>query len=242
MSNSVRKEVIGDATLYLGDCRDVLPALSNIDATVTDPPYGIASVWKGGFNSKHGWARERSVRNSWDSAPADPSIIKTLRKRSRQQIIWGGNFFVLPPARGWLVWKKPGTGFSLSDAELAWTNLDQPVRCLEHQRITALNGEMGKMPSNPDHPTQKPVAVMAWSISFTKGEIILDPFMGSGTTGVACSQAGRRFIGIEIHEPYFDIACRRIEEAQRHKDLFVHLPAEDRADTRIADLFREPDE
>jgi DNA modification methylase len=214
-----RCEIIGNATLILGDCREILPTLGPVDAVVTDPPYGIATVWKGG--NGYGWGRDRAERNAWDSAPPSPETIGTIRDISNQQIIWGGNYFPLPPSRGWLVWKKPGSGFSLSDAELAWTNIDQPVRCLEVHRLTALNGELSPGgPVRPDHPTQKPIALMAWCLGFVSGTI-LDPFMGSGTTGVACARLGRRFIGIEIDENYFNIACRRIEDAQRQADLFV---------------------
>lgn len=219
----MREEIIGNARLILGDCRDVLPTLGMVDAIVTDPPYGIAHVWKGGSGKRYGWARERAEHNNWDSRPISRETVDLLLASSGNQIIWGGNYFTLPPSRGWLVWKKPGSGFSLSDAELAWTNLDQPVRCLEHQRITAFNGELsGNAAVRPDHPTQKPIAVMNWCLGFIpKAQTILDPFMGAGTTGVACARLGRSFVGIEIDPKYFDMACRRIEAAQRQADMFV---------------------
>ncbi len=127
-------------------------------------------------------------------------------------IIWGGNYFELPISRGWLVWSKPERNFSLSEAELAWTNISMPVRVLDYRR------------SDPDreHPTQKPVGVMMFSIEKAKlqeGETVLDPFMGSGTTGVACVRAGLNFIGIEIDPDYFAIAERRIKEAQMQMRL-----------------------
>lgn len=134
------------------------------------------------------------------------------------KIIWGGNYFAdqLPPTRGWLVWNKPERGFTLSEAELAWTNLDTVVRVLDYRR-----SDPGR-----EHPTQKPVGVMEWSISHTKGaKTILDPFMGSGTTGVACVKLGRKFIGIEMESRYFDIACKRIEDAYKQPDMFVAPPA-----------------
>lgn len=240
---SGRIERIGNATLILGDCRTILPTLGRVDAVVTDPPYGIARVWKSGESKKHGWSRSHDEHRVWDGDPISEETVRSILATSDSQIIWGGNYFVLPPSRGWLVWKKPGTGFSLSDAELAWTSLDQPVRCLEHQRITALNGELsGNAAVRPDHPTQKPIAVMEWCLGFVPdAQTILDPFMGSGTTGVACARLGRRFIGIEIEPKYFDIACKRIEQAQRQADLFVTLPpAEDSADARASDLFAEP--
>ena len=208
-----RREVIGDCTLYLGDCLEILPTLGNVDAVVTDPPYGIADKWKGGFNEKHGWGKAKTesvLRNEWDAKPLDERALTILLAAADQQIIWGGNYFDLPPSRCWLVWNKPERGFTLAEAELAWTNRDSVVRVIDAPR------------SEPDrlHPTQKPVAVMAFSVAKTKG-CVLDPFMGSGTTGVACVKLGRKFIGIEIDPGYFDIACRRIADAVARPDLFI---------------------
>ena len=206
-----RVETIGDCTLHLGDCRDILPTLGPVDAVVTDPPYGIARIWQGG--SGHGWGKARAQtaeRNDWDGAAPDAETLALILSLGKQHILWGGNYFDLPPSRCWLVWNKPERGFTLAEAELAWTNLDTVVRVVDAPR------------SEPDrlHPTQKPVAVMAFSVAKTKGTV-LDPYMGSGTTGVACARAGRRFVGVEAHEPYFDIACRRIEEAYRQPRLFA---------------------
>ena len=208
----VEPVIIANATLYLGDCRDILPTLGKVDAVVTDPPYGIADKWKGG--SGHGWGKAREegeLRNEWDDSTPSTEIMQAVAVAGKEVIIWGGNYFQLPPSRCWLVWSKPERNFSLAEAELAWTNRDNVVRVLDYAR------------SDPDrlHPTQKPVGVMRWSISKTKGETILDPFMGSGTTGVAAVQMGRKFIGIEREPKYFDIACKRIEDAQKQGDLFI---------------------
>ena len=208
-----RIETIGDCTLYLGDCRDILPTLGPVDAVVTDPPYGIAKIWQGGFSGKHGWGkagREATVRNEWDGAAPDAETLALILSLGKQHILWGGNYFGLPPSRCWLVWNKPERGFTLAEAELAWTDLDTVVRVVDAPR------------SEPDrlHPTQKPVAVMAFSVAKTKGTV-LDPYMGSGTTGVACMNLGRKFIGIEREPKYFDIACRRIEDAQRQGRLIA---------------------
>lgn len=205
-----RIETIGDATLYHGDCREILPTLGKVDAVVTDPPYGIAHLWKGG--SGKGWGKARSeaiIRNDWDDVAPDKNLFNVLREMSDHQIIWGGNYFDLPPSRCWLVWNKPERNFSLAEAELAWTNLDKVVRVIDCPR-----SEQGR-----EHPTQKPVKVMAWSVSKVSG-LILDPFMGSGTTGVACVNLNRKFIGIELEQSYFDIACRRIEQAYKQPRLF----------------------
>lgn len=212
-----RVEQIGDCTLYLGDCRDILPTLGPVDAVVTDPPYGIAATWKGGRGSGWGKARvEAALRNEWDHAAPQAEVFDLLRSMSREQIIWGGNYFPLPPSRCWFVWNKPERNFSLAEAELAWTNRDSVVRVIDAPR-----SEPGRQ-----HPTQKPVSVMMWSVEKTVGTV-LDPFMGSGTTGVACVNLGRAFIGIERETTYFDIACRRIEDAYRQPRLFQepHSPA-----------------
>jgi site-specific DNA-methyltransferase (adenine-specific) len=207
-----RVETIGDARLYLGDCRDILPTLGMVDACVTDPPYGIAATWEGGFSGKHGWGKakeEATLRNEWDDEAPSADLFELLRSMTREQVIWGGNYFPLPPSRCWFVWNKPERNFTLAEAELAWTNRDNVVRVIDCPR-----SEPGR-----EHPTQKPVAVMAWSIAKTSGTV-LDPFMGSGTTGVACANLGRRFIGIEREPAYFSIACRRIEEAYRQPRIF----------------------
>lgn len=210
-----RKEVIGDCTLYLGDCLEVLPTLGRFDAMITDPPYGIADKWKGG--SKHGWGKstaEAILRNEWDSKPLNDAAIAILLASAKESIIWGGNYFNLPPSRCWFVWNKPERNFTLAEAELAWTNRDNVVRVID-----AVRSDVGRV-----HPTQKPLEVMRWCVDKTKGSVI-DPFMGSGTTGVACAKAGRQFVGIELEPSYFDIACDRIRKAYAEPDMFVSAPA-----------------
>ena len=209
----MRIEHIGDATLYLGDCLEILPTLQKVDAVVTDPPYGIADKWKGGFSSKHGWRNaglDKDLRNEWDAKPLGSAEIEMLLNAGTSQIIWGGNYFPLPPSRCWLVWNKPERNFTMAEAELAWTNLDAVVRVFDGNR-----SDQGRV-----HPTQKPAALMHWCVSKTSGTVI-DPFMGSGTTGVACANLGRKFIGIEIEPKYFDIACERITAAYAQGRLFA---------------------
>jgi site-specific DNA-methyltransferase (adenine-specific) len=188
-----------------------LPTLGRVGAVITDPPYGIAHTWKGGKG--HGWGKadaDKEVRNEWDAVAPTRETIEQLLACSDQQVIWGGNYFDLPESRCWYVWNKPERGFTLAEAELAWTNRDSVIRVFDAPR------------SEPDreHPTQKPVALMEWCVQKTKG-IVLDPFMGSGTTGVACVKQARPFIGIEIEPTYFDIACRRITQATKQTDLFI---------------------
>ena len=203
---TTRIERIGDATLYLGDCLEVLPTLGRFDACVTDPPYGIYA---------HGgkWGKKSELH--WDRAAPN---IGAIFEHSDQQAIWGGNYFMLLPSRGWLVWHKRDSVPSAADVELCWTSKDMNARLID-QTIAATNAERW------GHPTQKPLAVMRWTLSFfPEAASVLDPFMGSGTTGVACAQLGRKFIGIEIEPKYFDIACRRIEQAYAQGKLFAVDP------------------
>lgn len=190
-------------TIYHADCREILPYLPKVDLVLTDPPYGIASIWKGGFNPKHGWGKahtESELRNQWDK-PLDQSFARSLCFVAPKAIIWGGNYYEFPASRGWLVWNKPERNFSLSEAELAWSNLDTVIRVFDCPR-----SDTGR-----EHPTQKPLRLMKWSIN-RAGDVqsILDPFMGSGTTLVAAKQLHRRAIGIEIEERYCAIAVRRL--------------------------------
>jgi DNA modification methylase len=132
-------------------------------------------------------------------------------------VLWGGNYFAdcLPPSQRWLVWDKEQR-IMQSDGELAWTSLSGALRIFDQNRVAL-------MQDGAEHPTQKPVALMRWCIEQAKvppGGVILDPYMGSGSTGVAAMQMRHPFIGIEIEPRYFDIACRRIEEAQRQGDMF----------------------
>lgn len=230
-----RCEVIGDATLWLGDCREVLPTLGRVDAVVTDPPYGIGAAKA----AAHSRIRDRASWDDqeWDDRPPPADLIRLVITSAQNSIVWGGNYFDLPPSRCWLVWDKLNPpGFSLADAELAWTTLDRAVR--KWAGRAPCQGRDDKQ-----HPTQKPVGLMEWCLGLlpTTGPVV-DPFMGSGTTGVACIQTGRRFLGIEREPRYFEIACRRIEEAQRQRDLFIPQSAPtDPADERMRDLSREPE-
>lgn len=214
---------IGDCKLALGDCRDILPTLGPVDAVVTDPPYGIgadATMAKQG-GTKYGAAaaaKRHYAATDWDSAPPDSELIDMVMAAGRWAVLFGGNYFDLPPSRCWLVWDKEVNG-EFADAELAWTNLDKPVRL----KRWMWNGMLRKgREERNEHPTQKPLGVMSWCLDQLPGETrtILDPFMGSGTTGVACALTDRSFIGIEREPTYFDIACRRIEEAYKQPRLF----------------------
>ena len=205
---------IGDAQLYLGDCMEVLPTLGKVDAVITDPPYGLGDKWQGGGGTKKtSWKFDPSEAKAWDG-DISPHV-KALEDMAAEVVIWGGNYYALSPSRCWLLWdKKQNDQWTTGQAEMAWTNLDRPVRVFRLAQCEQAN-EGEKF-----HPTQKPLSLMKWCLKWVQGEIILDPFMGSGTTGVAAIQLGRKFIGIERERKYFDIACERIENAQRQQTLF----------------------
>jgi DNA modification methylase len=220
MTNPIIREVtIGNCRLIQGDSAAILPLIGRVDAIVTDPPYGLGNLWQGGGGGKvTSWKFEAKEARGWD-AIAPINILKSALALAEHGIVWGGNYFELPPQRGWLIWDKIVRNFTTGVAELAWTNLPQPIKAFNFSH-GALASE-GKM-----HPTQKPLALMLWCLNFIpNAQTILDPFMGSGTTGVACVNLGRSFIGIEQDPDYFDICVKRITEAHQQSDLFVAKPA-----------------
>jgi site-specific DNA-methyltransferase (adenine-specific) len=197
---------IGDATLYLGDCMEVLPTLERVDAVITDPPYGIGANRQTLGKGK----KEFDRGGDWDDSAPDISVCIGAAKLL---CFWGGNYFSnqLPVTNDWLIWHKLNDGRSFSECELAWTNFGKQTRHLSHH----WSGE------EKAHPTQKPLPLMVWCIQQAGNpQTILDPFMGSGTTGVAAIQLGRKFTGIERERKYFDIACERISRAQAQGKMF----------------------
>tara|TARA_R110000787_G_scaffold120728_2_gene231641 strand:+ start:189 stop:872 length:684 start_codon:yes stop_codon:yes gene_type:complete len=213
---------IGDATLYLGDCLEILPTLGKVDAVVTDPPYGI------GYQStlvELGATKHEKILG--DAVVMD---LRPFLNMPCAVLSFGANNYPdqLPHRGRWLCWDKrtiDGAADAMlgSSFELAWANkgsgYGKIVRVLHGGVVNADGGRR-------QHPTQKPIRVMVESILWAArdSETILDPFMGSGTTGVACAKLGRKFIGIEIDERYFQIACKRIEAAYDQPDLFIEPP------------------
>jgi DNA modification methylase len=180
-------------TIYHGDCREIVPTLGKFDLLLTDPPYGLAKKSQGGSWGNFG---------EWDKEAPD---IDFLVKSFEKSIIWGGNYFKLPPSRFWLVWDKPEKMPSVADCELAWVSWDSNSRVFSKSR-------------NPDgkrqHPTQKPLELISWCILLAGDDVntILDPFAGSGTTGRAAKDLGRKATLIEREEKYCEIAAKRMAQ------------------------------
>jgi site-specific DNA-methyltransferase (adenine-specific) len=196
--------------IICGDCLEVMKDIpdKSVDLVLTDPPYGLnKKIHDGGT-----WSTKQKFDAclEWDYL-IDKSYWEEVFRISKHQIIWGGNYYSFPPSRGWIVWVKPYFP-TMSDAELAWTSFDKNTRIFKESR----NPEGYKK-----HPTQKPVSLMKYCIeNYTKpDDIILDPFLGSGTTAVACKSLGRRYIGIEISQEYCDIARKRVNATP--EPLFV---------------------
>lgn len=241
-----REEILGDGQvrLILGDCREVLPTLGTVDAVVTDPPYGIVNEF-GVQQKKDG---TRTLQFAWDGPHVTQCVVAALDlslPKAMSAFVFCGFDQVTPisdairragmtpkPA----AWVKkcpppamPGnwwpSGFEIAFYAYrtgAYFNDPDTGRCNVFVADTYRHGQPGKV----DHPTQKPLNLTTRIVRamVAPDGLILDPFMGSGTTGVAAVKLGRRFIGIEIHEPYFDIACRRISDALKQPDMFIEKP------------------
>jgi DNA modification methylase len=187
-------------TIYHGDCRQWMP---EADVIVTDPPYGIGAH---SMTLGNGARRIDRGDRAWDSEPAD---LRPLLALDVPTIIWGGNYFPLPPSRCWLVWDK-GTGDNdYADCELAWTNRNGVVKRYFRGWVGQNARESGEL---RHHPTQKPVELMRWCLGFLPDGVVLDPFMGSGSTLVAAKELGRKSVGIELEEKYCEIAANRCRQ------------------------------
>lgn len=211
-----RREQIGDATLYLGDCREILPLLGRVDAVVTDPPYGVDFTYEGRTDSKDEW-RALMVQ----VVPRLKSMARGVVMPACRQLALPWWYATFPP--DWLIcWYKGASptlspiGFADWEAHLVW---GKPARQIhDYCGVMATSTDYGN-----GHPCPKPIRYAEWFVSrfADAGQTICDPFMGSGTTGVACANLGRKFIGIEIEPKYFNIACERITMAYAQGKLFA---------------------
>lgn len=218
----MRVETIGDATLYLGDCLEILPTLQGVDCIIMDPPYGMAytsgyateALWSGSVIHGDETTRARDVVIAW--ADGRPVLCFGTWKAPR------------PTAtKVVLIWDKGGA-LGMGDLSIPWKADHEEVYVIGKGFVgTRDSGSVLRHPpvqsmakNGRQHPTEKPVTLMRDLMRKTAG-VVLDPFMGSGSTGVAAIQSGRAFVGIEIDERYFEIACKRIEQAYAQGQLFA---------------------
>ena len=206
-----REEIIGDCRLILGDCREILPLLPKVDAVVTDPPYGIdAGNMTMGRGSRNDTGK--NILKDWDVAPAKEYFDELMRV-SKEQVIWGGNYFPLRPSRCFLIWDKLDYKSDFASAELAWTSFNKVVKTFQHAR----NNRTIRI-----HPTQKPTKLYQWILSnYAKpGDRILDTHLGSGSIAIACYDMGFDLTGYEIDKDYYDAAVNRLENHKKQLTLF----------------------
>lgn len=204
--------------LYNADCLDVMREMPDkcIDLVITDPPYGIKAdnVVEGRIKRDHNGWKDYGV-SDWDMATPTKEYFDELIRISQNQIIFGGNYFELPPSQGWIVWDKGQRDFSLADGELAWTSFDKALRIFSYSRALA------NFESERFHPTQKPVKLFEWIIrNYAKeGDVICDPFFGSGSCLVAAVRLGHDIIGVEKEKVYFEAGKARIEKELKQGKL-----------------------
>lgn len=202
-------------TIYHGDCREIVPQLARFDLLLTDPPYGInqcKGMGGGGYDSTGKYPRKpRKYEGGWDDEAPSPETIAMLLASAKQSIIWGGNYFSgrLPKGNKWLVWDKEQVMPTYSDAEMAFTSLPGDSVKMFRYGVNKHRAEEER-----EHPTQKPLVLMQWCIQLA-GDVatILDPFAGSGTTGQAAKNLGKRCVLIEREERFCEIAARRLSQS-----------------------------
>ena len=229
--------MIGDCRLILGDCREILPTLPKFDALVTDPPYGVmlGEIVNGQARAKNQQSYSTfSDTKEYIEDVVIPAIKIAILKTSRAIITPGNkNAWLYPHPDDFGVWYNPaGTGrgkwgFILAHMILFYGKDPRAGRNATASSAWGLNDSVGGI-KNKLHPCPKPLKFTKWMVekSSMEGEAVIDPFMGSGTTGIAAIQLGRKFTGIELERKYFDIACKRIEDAYRQGDMFSESKAE----------------
>ena len=197
-------------TIYHGDCGEIMPALPVFDLLLSDPPYGIGEGKRKKVLSREKLAKAKDYgEQEWDNCPVEDWLLLLCISKTRDQIIFGGNYYALPPSPCWLIWDKQNGDNDFADCELAWTSLKKAARLKQH----LWHGMIRKGNEDRHHPTQKPLGVIAWALS-QAGEVetVLDPFAGSGTTGRAAKDIGKKSTLIERDEAFCEIAAKRMSQ------------------------------
>lgn len=212
-------EVISE--IFLMDCMEGMAKYpdNHFDLAVVDPPYGI-NASKGTWGSSNKGKVTNYGKKDWDKQPPSEEYFMELRRVSKNQIIWGGNYFGLPASSCWLVWDKLNSA-DFADCELAWTSFNTAVRKFTWRWNGMLQQNM-KDKEERIHPTQKPVALYDWIFKnyANEGDLILDTHLGSGSSRIAANKAGLDFVGFEIDEEYFEASERRYQEFISQLRLF----------------------
>lgn len=197
----------GGIQIFHGDCREILPHVYG-DGLITDPPYGLNDNWHDARSNGNGKSRLWASIPQWDVETVDAEILLAFIQKCGQSVIWGGNYYPLPPSGCWLAWDKCQS-FGGAEFELAWTNISKANRIFRMSRIDAY---VNSAESSKCHPSQKPLQLIEWCLSHLTSTLIIDPFMGSGTTLVAAKKQNKQAIGIEIEEKYCEIAAKRLSQ------------------------------
>lgn len=211
--------------IYNMDCLEGMNQLRDkcVDLVPTDPPYGINTGKMGYIKNPGGVAKSIDYGEyDWDESPLNTEQFNEIIRVSKNQVIWGGNHFsdIIPQSNCWLIWNKINgmSSSDFADCEIAWTSFDSPIRIFNYLWC----GMIKKKKEKRYHPTQKPLRLMEWVIKnySNEGDLILDPFMGSGTTAVACRRLNRNFIGFEISKEYCEIANERLNNIPQRLETF----------------------
>ena len=213
--------------IYNMDCLDGMLLMKEqgikADWIITDPPYGIGEDGKKNHSRGVLAQAKQYTAKEWDKKRVEKQYFDLMREISNEQIIFGGNYYTdfLPPSSCWIVWDKENGDSDFADCELAWCSRKSAVRVCRYRWAGMLQGNM-KNKETRIHPTQKPLPVIEWILNkyTNEGDLILDPFIGSGTTAAACHKLKRRYIGFELDKEYFDLAENRIKELKNQLSIF----------------------
>lgn len=221
----MKPETFGRITLYNADCMDVMREMPDkaFDLAIVDPPYGFNF---GTFNrtnkDSYGnrYKANKYVNGDWDKGIPTDEYWEQLFRITKNQIVWGGNYFPLPPCRGFVFWYKKNPVPNFSDGEFAWTSFNKPARCFDFRYYGNIQGNTNADPKI--HPTQKPVTLYKWLLgNYAKpGDKILDTHLGSGSICIACDALGFDMTGIELDQDYYQAAQQRLINHQAQQKLF----------------------